>query len=56
MSNQLNRPEDVAQARDLEVREYMEQVDAPDHPVSSLKPFCDNRAGRWVQPTDNMLL
>lgn len=37
MSNLLSRPEDVAQVRDLEVREYMEQVDAQNHPVTSLK-------------------
>lgn len=56
MSKPLARPEDIAQARDLDVHEYMEQIETQDHPVPTLKPLFDNRAGRWVQTPDNMLL
>lgn len=55
MSTPLAGPEDVAQVRDLEVREYMEQMDPEDHLVSSLKTVYDSRKGRWFQPPDNMM-
>lgn len=56
MSNLRSRSEDIAQARDLEVREYMEQVDAQNHPVTTLKPLHGNRPGSWAQSPDKMLL
>lgn len=55
MSAPLAGPEDIAQVRDLEVREYMEQMDPEDHLVSSFKPVYDSRNSRWFQPQNNML-
>lgn len=56
MSRPLAEAEDAAQVRDLEVREYMEQMNARNHPVFSLKPLCDNKTGQWFQPPENMLV
>lgn len=56
MSAPLTGPGDVVQVRDLEVREYLEQMDPQTHPVSSLKPVYDSRKGGWFPPPDNMLL
>lgn len=56
MSNLLSRPEDVAKVRDLEIREYMELVDAENHPVTSLRPLYGNGTGPWPQSSDKMLL
>lgn len=56
MASLPERLENVSQARDLEVREYMEQVDPQKHPLFSHRPLCDDRTGRWVNPTDNMLV
>lgn len=56
MSRPPAEAEDAAQVRDLEVREYMEQMSTRNHPVFSHKPLCDNRTGKWFQPPDNMFV
>lgn len=47
---------DAAQVRDLEVREYMEQIDGSNHPAFASGLLCDGTTGRWLQPEDNLLL
>lgn len=34
----------------------MEQMTAQNHSVFSLRPLCDDKTGRWLNPPDNMLL
>lgn len=56
MSIPSAEPQDAAQVRDLEVREFMEQIDGSNHPALSSGLLCDSTTGRWLQPQDNLLL
>lgn len=55
MSTFPGQSESAAEARDLEIREYMEQMDIQKHEIFSHKPLFDDKTGHWLDPPDDML-
>lgn len=54
MSSLINQSEDSIQARDLEVVEYMRQMDSEAHSIFSCKPLYDDRTGCWLNAPEKM--